>query len=89
MAKKLEDTSSESEDLNCITRRLDVIISLLVEHAPGTDEPRSAYEQSVRLAKAGFRPVEIAAVTGRHANNVSRDISEARKSGKLPKSVRV
>ena len=89
MAKKQGGTSPESEALDGLARRLDVVISLLVEHAPGTGEPRSAYDQSVRLAKAGLQPVEIAAITGRHRNNINRDISKARKDGDLPKSVLV
>ena len=89
MPKQLGDKVPESDALNGILRRLDVIISLLAERAPGSDEPRNAYEQSVRLVKAGLRPSEIATITGRHINNVSRDLSQARKKGDLPKRERV
>ena len=41
-------------------------------------------ELSIRLAQAGLRPIEIAAFTGRVANNISRDLSKARKQGRLP-----
>lgn len=82
------EAGRETEMLEAITRRLDAIISLLVEHDLGTDKPRQAYDQSVRLAKAGLRPAEIATITGRHPNNISRDLSKARKQGDLPKSVR-
>ena len=74
--------------LDAITRRLDVIISLLVEWQPGVEAGRSAQEQAIRLYKAGLRPIEIATITGRHANNISRDVSAARKDGRIPKSVK-
>jgi hypothetical protein len=35
---------------------------------------------TLRLAQAGLRPIEIAELTGRHANNVSRDLSKLRKA---------
>jgi DNA-directed RNA polymerase specialized sigma24 family protein len=40
----------------------------------------------IDLAQAGLRPMDIAKMTGRHRNNVSRDISKARKLGWLPRS---
>jgi DNA-directed RNA polymerase specialized sigma24 family protein len=40
----------------------------------------------IDLSQAGLRPVEIAEMTGRSPNNVNRDISNARKMGRLPKS---
>jgi hypothetical protein len=42
-------------------------------------------ELAVRLSQAGLRPIEIAAYTGRHPNNISRDLSKARKQGRLPR----
>jgi hypothetical protein len=41
-------------------------------------------ELAVRLSQAGLRPIEIAGYTGRHPNNISRDLSKARKQGRLP-----
>lgn len=75
-------------DVGGIIRRMDVIISLLAEWQPAEGRTRSAREQTVRLYRAGLLPNEIAAITGRHASNVSRDISVARKDGRIPKSVK-
>lgn len=80
--------ADSSEAMDAIVRRLDAIVSLLVQWDPESEEARSAAEQTIRLRMAGLRPVEIAGITGRHPNNVSRDISVARKDGRLPKSVK-
>jgi hypothetical protein len=40
-------------------------------------------ELSIRLTQAGLRPIEIAAFTGREASNIRRDVSKARKQGRL------
>ena len=81
------DVASAGDALDGISRRLDALLSLLVEWDPTTGESRSAKEQSIRLFRSGLRPIEIANITGRHASNISRDLSQARKDGTLPKSV--
>lgn len=89
--KEKEATDGElgpQNKLDAVTRRLDVIINLLAEWQPQEGATRSAREQTIRLYKAGLRPVEIASITGRHANNIHRDISMARKDGRIPKSVK-
>jgi hypothetical protein len=55
------------------------------ERKPTRKQPPGRQEQlSVLLTQAGLRPIEIARLTGRHPNNISRDISKARKDGRLP-----
>jgi transposase len=66
-------------------RRLDAILGLLVQGGLTPGQKRTAESQTILLYKVGLRPFEIAKITGRHANNVRRDIAEARKSGLLPK----
>jgi len=80
---------STGEPGNAVVRRLDVLIALIVEWRPNSEmSQRSAVEQTIRLRKAGLRPVEIARITGRAVTNITRDISAARKKGLLPKSFR-
>jgi len=84
---KLEATAEGGD--NSIVRRLDALIALIVEWRPTSEmSQRSAEEQTIKLRKVGLRPVEIARITGRAVSNITRDISAARKKGKLPKSVR-
>jgi DNA-directed RNA polymerase specialized sigma24 family protein len=80
MAKKGRTQSlNGSAPTDAMVRRLDVIIRLLLDWVPSADAPsRSAYDASLLLAKAGLSPTEIASITGRHRNNVSRDLSKAR-----------
>lgn len=81
-----------------ILARLNGLIFLLADtlpRLPETDPPGSkqkkrkppgrSEELAVRLAQAGLRPVEIAGFTGRHQNNINRDLSKARKQGRLPR----
>ena len=82
-APTVADTSTDSED--AVIRRLDAILGLLVQWQPAEGAKRSAEEQTISLARAGLRPVEIARITGRVENNISRDISNARKAGRLRK----
>lgn len=78
MVKKARD--DEITITEALVRRLDVIIRALLERVPPAEgASRSAYDQSLFLAKAGLSPTEIAGITGRHRNNVSRDLSTARK----------
>ena len=88
MARALDGDPISHSEVRALTRRLDVIISLLAEWQPAEGRKRSAREQTIRLYLAGLQPVEIAAITGRHASNVGRDVSAARKEGRIPKSVR-
>ena len=74
------------EALEALVRRFDIIIGLLVEGPPDPSTADSAEEKSIRLARIGMRPVEIARLTGRHESNVNRDLSKARKAGRLPRS---
>jgi len=81
-----------------ILARLNGLIFLLADTLPRTTpEPDSSKskkakplgkseELSVRLAQAGLRPIEIAAFTGRSPNNISRDLSKARKQRRLPRA---
>ena len=87
MASAFDTDRIPQGDVRALTRRLDVIISLLAEWQPAEGHKRSAREQTIRLYLAGLQPVEIAAITGRHASNVGRDLSAARKEGRIPKSV--
>lgn len=78
-----------TDDEVAVVRRLDALIGLIVEWRPSSEiSQRSAEEQTIKLRKSGLRPVEIARITGRALSNVTRDISVARKKGKLPKSIR-
>lgn len=87
MAKALDADPGSHSEIRELMRRIDVIISLLAEWQPVEGRKRSARDQTIRLYLAGLQPVEIAAITGRHASNVGRDISAARKEGRIPKSV--
>jgi hypothetical protein len=78
----LEEAVSE------LIRRFDLIIGLLVEGPPGPEADKGAEAKTVRLARIGMRPIEIARLTGRHESNVNRDLSKARKDGRLPKVTR-
>ncbi len=87
MNKPGAETTGEAD--KAILRRLDALIGLIVEWRPNSEmSQRSAEEQTIKLRKAGLRPVEIARITGRALTNITRDISAARKKGKLPKSLR-
>ncbi len=79
------DEKQSGSERTEVVRRLDAIISLLVQGALGPGQKRTAEGQTVVLYKAGLRAFEIARITGRNANNVRRDIAEARKSGLLPR----
>ncbi len=79
--------TTEREILEKIAKRLEVLIGLLVETAPALgSRGRTAEEQTIRLARAGLRPVEIADILSRQASNVTRDITKARAEGKLSKA---
>ena len=87
MNKSGAETTGEAD--NAVLRRLDALIALIVEWGPSSElSQRSAEEQTIKLRKAGLRPVEIARITGRALTNITRDISAARKKGLLPKSLR-
>lgn len=77
------------EGLEALVRRFDIIIGLLVEGPPDPATADNAESKSIRLARIGMRPVEIARLTGRHESNINRDLSKARKDGRLPKSSEV
>ena len=85
--KKRGTTAPAETELSQIRRRLDAILSVLVEFKPTESAIRSSYDQSIKLRKAGLRPTEIAALTGRAESNINRDLSLARKNGDLPNSV--
>lgn len=83
-----------------ILRRLNGLIFLIAESLPQPvpanadlsgakrgrkKKPLGKQEQlTLRLSQGGLRPIEIAELTRRHANNVSRDLSKARKAGRIP-----
>ena len=81
-----------------ILTRLNGLIFLVADTFPRPPEPESASKRkkpkpagrsedlAVRLAQAGLRPIEIAGLTGRHQNNINRDLSKARKEGRLPRA---
>jgi hypothetical protein len=85
MTNSGEDENNSGND--ALVKRMDVLIGLLVEYDSVKKVNRSAEDQHVRLARAGLRPVEIARITGRAPSNIRRDISKARKDGRLPKAV--
>jgi hypothetical protein len=86
MADNVEKQSMTlDEGIEALVRRFDLIIGLLVEGPPEPGTEHNAEETSIRLARIGMRPVEIARLTGRHESNVNRDLSRARKDGRLPK----
>ena len=90
-----------SDSQRDILTRLNGLIFLVADTFPRPPEPESTSKQknkkkskppgrsedlAVRLAQAGLRPIEIAGLTGRHQNNVNRDLSKARKQGRLPRA---
>lgn len=77
------------EGIRALVRRFDLIIGLLVEGPSDPEVDNSAEGKTVRLARIGMRPIEIARLTGRHESNVNRDLSKARKDGRLPKVAKV
>lgn len=66
-------TAAGTPDLTPVTRRLDVIIRLLLDR--GTDDGAAADVQARALAACGLTSTEIAVITGRLASNIRRDIS--------------
>jgi len=86
MAESAEKRSMTLEEgIEALIRRFDLIIGLLIEGPPDPEAGNSAEEKTLRLARIGMRPIEIARLTGRHESNVNRDLSKARKDGRLPK----
>lgn len=71
---------SESTD---ITKRLDVIIQLLLEQQ--TKEGMKREEQLLLMDSAGLSSSEIGKITKQEAKNVSSQINQAKKK-KKPKS---
>jgi DNA-directed RNA polymerase specialized sigma24 family protein len=50
--------------------------------------PAKQEQLSILLTKGGLRPIEIADLTGRADSNVNRDLSRARKDGRLSRASR-
>jgi hypothetical protein len=76
---------TENQSMGELIRRLDAILAILAQWQPSDSLRRSVEEQAVTLVRAGLRPVEVARITGRHQNNINRDVSKARREGRLPK----
>ena len=83
--KDSEQGMTLEEGIKALIRRFDLIIGLLVDGPPDPETEKSAEGKTIRLARIGMRPIEIARLTGRDERNVSRDLSKARKQGKLPR----
>lgn len=76
MESDMSDTGAQGNfDLTAITRRLDVIIGLLIDAMPEIFQ--KAEERTRRLAQAGLRANEIGSITGRLASNIRRDLSRS------------
>jgi hypothetical protein len=88
MEEKKERAITLEEGIKALIRRFDLVIGLLVEGHPDPETENSAERKTIRLARIGMRPIEIARFTGRHESNVNRDLSKARKGGLLPKIAR-
>jgi len=71
------------QDAHLLTKRLDVIINILLEIArPGGEE--ITVKEKVRILKnAGLRPIEIARILGISVTHVSVNLHELRKSKEL------
>ena len=70
------------ELLEAAVDRLDTLLGLLVEWRveDGKLVSRSAEEQTLRLARARLRPIEIASITGRAQTNIGRDLSKSKRA---------
>jgi hypothetical protein len=84
--RKRSAAQPASTENSAVTRRLDALLALLVQWLPPVALRRSVEDQSITLARLGLRPTEIANLTGRQRNNISRDISKGRKAKRLPRS---
>ncbi len=86
--KQQAEVVSSDNGSGAIVRRLDALLGLVAEWEL-TDSGvvrRGAEAQTIRLSRAGMRPVEIATITGRALSNITRDISRARKRKLLPRA---
>jgi len=73
--------------LDDVMQRLDAILLMLLEAIPNRDgSKRTSEDVAVHLSRSGLRPMQIARLTGRHAKNISRDISRSKKTGRLHRS---
>ena len=80
MPPSLEPTQLTIEQgIAALLHRFDLIIGLLIEGSLQRGEDTTAEEKSIRLARIGMRPIDIARFTSRHENNVSRDLSKLSK----------
>lgn len=64
-----------------ITRRLDVVIALLLRLIQSDDRMLSTREQIFILSSLGLRPVEIAHILGKKTTYINKELSGLRKAG--------
>ncbi len=65
-----------------VTRRLDMIIALLLRLIEGDEGRLSTREQISTLSSLGLRPVEIAEVLGKKTTYINKELSGLRKGGR-------
>jgi transposase-like protein len=83
-----DELSAVSEELRELNRRVGVMISLLLRATPADQAVPSLKQQLTVLADLGLRPRDIAAILGRTATYINKELSKMRKSkgAKAPKS---
>ncbi len=65
-----------------VSRRLDVVIALLLRLIEGDDGMLSTREQISTLSSLGLRPVEIAEILGKKTTYINKELSGLRKGRK-------
>jgi hypothetical protein len=72
----------EESQLQEVTKRLDVLISLLLQTISHGGHNLSVRDQISMLSELGLRPVEIARTLGKTATFVNKELSMLRKPRK-------
>jgi hypothetical protein len=72
----------ENTDFTELSKRLGVMIALLLRNSPSSGEQMSLRDQVSTLSDLGMRPKDIAEILGRTTTYVSKELSTLRKGKK-------
>jgi hypothetical protein len=77
----------KENDIDALTRRLGVVIALLLRTIPKSSDGISLRDQIQQLADLGVRPKDIAEILGRSQTYVNKELVSLRKGkGKAKKT---
>jgi len=71
---------TESKDIGEVSKRLDLVIALLLRGLPGKADAVPLREQIQILSDLGLRPKDIARILGRSQTYVGKELSNLRKA---------